>query len=273
MVVRTRKIADFDNSPDGGWFRNSACRTIDSQSQPRARGSRAEKVERIARAFTVWAVGLVVGRGRYRMGQGRETQLFPAACSPSSLGARAPSTLPRAQRGRSIMSPSRGLGSSALLMGGWLFTSGGVEQVSGVELLVERFRELKRMFANSGPGDADRARLAVGELAARADLARSRAGPRRFHRAPWKKVLAHVHRHFAEPVDFEALAESERDELLPSSPGVSAPHRTRPRPLLDTRTVHSSVDPSPRHFPQHQDHRPFCGCQTRTHSAAFFAGP
>ncbi|HEV8248041.1 MAG TPA: AraC family ligand binding domain-containing protein, partial [Polyangiaceae bacterium] len=161
----------------------------------------------INQGFTLFGLGLVTsGRGSYRMANGPTFPILPGSLfavfpGPSFHYGPDPDTTWEEYH---VLFSGRGV--ERLIERGWFFTTGRVEQVVGVKELVERMRELRRMAAHSGPGDSDRALLMAERLLLEMYCARESLQAARTPSSAMEAVISHCHRHFADPIDFAALA-------------------------------------------------------------------
>jgi AraC-like DNA-binding protein len=157
-------------------------------------------------------IGFVVsGQGEYRVDNGPVREIRPGTQFAVYPGAR----FHYGPSGSAGQAPSweeyyvifQGAGVKRWEKAGWFFRDGSVHPLVDLGPIVERFRELIRVVERSGVGDADRAAVMTERLLLEMYYSRASVRESRHPTAAMEAVLGHCHEHFAEPIDFEILAE------------------------------------------------------------------
>ena len=166
-----------------------------------------QKANWIHHQFSNYAVGLVVsGRGTYQVADGPVQAIEPGCLFAVYPG---PTFHYGPLEGTTWSEYHCGLGGTGLpriLEYGWFPSDGIVRQLVNLPPLVECLRELIRVMRSDGPGDADRAVLLTQRLLLEMHHSQARLQQSYTPSHTLAGVLDHCREHFAEPLDFEALA-------------------------------------------------------------------
>lgn len=163
------------------------------------------KITWIHHAFESCAIGLVVsGTGSYRVDDGPSRRVGPGSLFAVYPGPTFRYGPTKGTSWEEYFVVVIGPGARRWIETGWIFTDGAVHQLADASALVQRFRELLRTLARAQPGDADRAVLMAERLLLEAHYGRSSA--QQNGTPSTERVLAYCQEHFAQSIDFKALA-------------------------------------------------------------------
>jgi AraC-like DNA-binding protein len=159
--------------------------------------------------FDVYALGLVVsGRGTYRVGRGRVQEVRAGSVFTVYPG-------PRFHYGADAHTGWEehyvgvvGRGVSRWIKSGLFPTDGVVRHVHETATFAEGMLDILHALQRGHRGDADRAVLLTERLLLELRLAQGNLPGMRRNNASIESILTHCRRHFADEIDFEALADA-----------------------------------------------------------------
>jgi AraC-like DNA-binding protein len=179
----------------------------------RGTGFISRKTGMIDHYFDCHAIGFVVsGRGLYRVNSGPWIDVGPGTMFAAYPGPRfhyGPEELDKGSTWDEYYITLSGSGLKRWVQAGWIPVEGRVYPLARMNEHAERYRELHRIVYRGSPGDADRAVLHAERLLMEMYYARmdgSAHTGRAENAAALETILSHCQLHYAEEIDFEALA-------------------------------------------------------------------
>jgi AraC family transcriptional regulator of arabinose operon len=222
MARVTKKMAKLTKvvAPQIGGFPPMRAPILARDLRLLSAGHAPVKHEWIHHRFAFTAVGFVVsGHGTYRVDDGPETPVDPGTVFcvwPGPVfhyGATDGKTRPPIKPGG--VSPTawdeyhvclEGPGINRLIKAGLLWHSSDVFRVDHVNEHIARWRELLAVFRRAGAGDGERASLMSERLLLELYFSRATGNPARPPSPAVEAVIAHCRSHFAQPINWHALA-------------------------------------------------------------------